>query len=55
MWLVAAAVLPLAVAALLLLRGRDRRRRLARLGQPETIQRILPRQRERRRVCGSLS
>jgi Ca-activated chloride channel family protein len=42
-WLVAAAVLPLVVAALLMLRDRDRRRRLARLGQPETVQRILPR------------
>jgi Ca-activated chloride channel homolog len=41
-WLVGVLVLPLVVGSLLVWRDRDRRRRLARLGNPETVQRILP-------------
>src|SRR5580658_1591833 len=41
-WLVGAIVLPALVIALLLYRERDRRRRIARLGDPVTIVRIFP-------------
>lgn len=41
-WLIGALVLPLLVGVLLAWRDGDRRRRLARLGNPETVRRILP-------------
>jgi Ca-activated chloride channel homolog len=41
-WLAGVIILPLVVTALLVHRERDRRRRIARLGDPATISRILP-------------
>src|SRR5215469_5575978 len=42
LWLLGAAVLPLLVIGLLLRRERDRRRRVARLGNPATVARLFP-------------